>query len=241
MDNREKEWLLKRTGRFTASGMKKLMTKGTKGRAFGDTAIGYLYQIAYERRTGRPVRGTHCANFDFGHENEPRAIEWLRANTNLTVRSCTTDYPDIIFVTHPQKDYIGDSPDFYCLDDNDKIEAIGEIKCFASQAKFEEVLESTKADMVDEYKEQLATHFLCHPEVDKLIYVIYDGSSDDDDFDPCDFNNPDRGAIFIYYRSEFKDLIQLIEKRADAGFQHILIAEQQTEVRIRDINDYYPQ
>lgn len=236
MENKVKDWMQRRAGHFTASGMKKLMTRGTKGRKYGDTAIGYLYQIAYEIRTGRPIRGVRCANFDFGHENEPRAIEWLRNNTSLTIRHCEADYPEITFKEHPELMFIGDSPDFYAVNDNEEIEALGEIKCLASQAKFEEALESTKADVVDEYKEQLATHFLCHPGIDKLYYIIYDGSADDDEFDPGDFNAEDRGVIFTFYRSEFEDLIQDIKERCCEAWDYLKLSRRHS-LRIRDINN----
>lgn len=238
MESRQKNWLQRRAGHFTASCMKKLLTKGTKGRKYGDTAIGYLYQIAYERRTGRPVRSAKCANFDFGHENEPRAIEWLRANTQVNIRHCEADYPEIVFKQHPNLDFIGDSPDFYVVNDDEEIEALGEIKCLASQAKFEEMLESTKSDVVDEYKEQLATHFMCHPGVDKLLYVIYDGSSDDDEFDPGDFDNEDRGVIFVFYRKEFEELIEQIEARCKEAWDYMQIVKQDPDLRIKNINSY---
>jgi len=220
MDEREKRWKQARCENITSSPLAKLNTKGTKGRLWGDQACKYLWEKIYERRRHKPVRNEDNKNFRWGHEQQPIAIAWLRENTMWNVFDCECDGDEITFVKPWSDVRYGDSPDFYVMGDNGKIEAIGEIKCVVSQAKFEEYTLSTPADLIDEYKEQLAAHLMAHPGVDLLYYVIYDGLSVDDELDFVDVMDASRGIIVKYTREDFGDLIPELEVRireADAA------------------------
>jgi len=95
MDEREKRWHQNRCGKVTSSSLAKLLTKGTKGKLWGDTSINYLYEKLYELENNKPIRNESNANFRWGHEQEPLAIEWLRANTMYDIKHCSEDFDEI--------------------------------------------------------------------------------------------------------------------------------------------------
>lgn len=214
MTEREKQWHLKRCGKVTGSGLSDLMTKGTKGKEWGSTAISYLYEKKYELRTGKPKRSESNKNFAFGHEHEGMAIEWLKANTMYSVLHCSSeiDFPDGIYFKDDIIQDLGDSPDALIDDD-----IIGECKCLVSQKKFEAMRLMSKEEVIDEYKEQFADHLLSHPNRPKLLYWIYDAMVDEDELDMINPLHPDRGVIWIFDRSEFEGLIEEIKERVRIG------------------------
>jgi len=131
---RQERWLAKRSGRITASTLPDLMKQGRgKGVLWGETAKKVLYPVKYERRTGLTRESKdYIKNFIFGHENEIKAIEWLKKNGH-EIKSCSDDFDEIVFFT--PFDGFGDSPDFLT---NDGV-GVGEIKCTVDQGKFEEL------------------------------------------------------------------------------------------------------
>jgi len=205
MDARERQWHERRMGLITSSCLSDLMTKGTKGVLWGKTAIGYLYDKLYERRSGRPIRNSSNRNFEFGHINEPLAIEWMRENLPFTIKHCSSvdDFPEGVKFCDDVLDGFGDSPDGYADED-----MVVEVKCLASQGKFEMIRRSTKADVVEEYRYQFVGHLIGNPHCNKIIYVCYDGNDEDDEFDNGDLMDENRGVVFIYDRSDFEGLIE---------------------------------
>lgn len=232
MDERLQNWYRKRCGRITSSALKDLMTKGRgKGDKYGVGAVDYLYQKKRERRTGKPVFERDNYNFIFGHDNEKYAIAWLRHNTELDIRSCADDFPEIVFDIHPEMDFVGDSPDFFVGDD------VGEIKCPINEAKLERLLGASREDVVEEYRDQLCGHLSCHPKAEKLYYLVYDGTHDADEFDERDPNDRTRGKLFVFRRSEFEERIAEIEAREREAWDFLLMAEEQG-LPLEAINDY---
>lgn len=216
--------------------MKDLMTPGrAKGVKYGEKAIDYLYEIKRERRIEKPVFDRDNYNFRYGRDNEPYAISWLRTNTNLTVRDCSNDFPEKIFVIHPDLPFSGDSPDGY-INGTDLLE----VKSLVNEAKFERYLEMSREDLVGEYRDQFAQHFACHPNAEKLYYLIYDGTHDEDEFDERDPNEPSRGKYFIYRRKELEERIAEIEARQREAFSFLLISEE-TGIPLFKINEYLRQ
>ena len=132
-----------------------------------------MYAVRYERRTGTMRENGSNKAFDWGHENEPLAVEWVRSQLMNEIKSCTTDFKDIVF-NEPFEGF-GDSPDFYVYGFDGKVIALGEIKCPMSQGKIESLQFGNTIDEKDEYYWQFLGHFLGRPDVDKLYYVIYDG------------------------------------------------------------------
>lgn len=171
-EQKEYEWKLKRHGKITASTLPDLMKSG-KGTPYGKTFFDTLYLVRYERRTGVTRENGSNKAFDWGHENEPLAVEWVRGQLMDEVKSCTTDFEDIIF-NEPFAGF-GDSPDFYLYGSDGKIKALGEIKCPMSQGKIEALQFLNEITDKDEYYWQFLGHFVGMPTVATLYYVIYDG------------------------------------------------------------------
>ncbi|EOA55606.1 hypothetical protein HMPREF1214_03729 [Bacteroides sp. HPS0048] len=171
-EQKEFEWKEKRRGKITASTLPDLMKEG-RGCPFGKTALDVMYAIRYERRTGLIRENGNNKAFEWGHENEPLAVEWVRTQLLNEIKSCTNDFKDIVF-NEPFEGF-GDSPDFYLYDVTGKVIALGEIKCPMSQGKIESLQLLSEINEKDEYYWQFLGHFLGRPDVDTLYYVIYDG------------------------------------------------------------------
>ncbi|WP_455671670.1 YqaJ viral recombinase family protein [Phocaeicola sp.] len=178
-EQKEHEWKLKRCGKITASVLPDLMTTGrAKDELFGAKALAVMYITRYERRTKTLREQQSNKNFDWGHDNEPLAVEWVRSQLPFsTIKSCTTDFDEIVF-NKPFEGF-GDSPDFYVYDPSGNITSIGEIKCPIGQAKIEELRFLKEITEKTEYYWQFLGHFVGRPDVDTLYYVIYDGYQND--------------------------------------------------------------
>ena len=196
MTERELRWRKARVGCITSSGLAGLMKSGRgKDNSWGDTAISYMYEKRYERVRSKSVRNEDNKNFRWGHEQEPMALAWLRENTMWNVKGCTDDFVDIVFIRPFPDVAFGDSPDFYAYDEDGVLFAVGEIKCLASQEKFDKYTLCTREELIGEYRDQFVGHLLAHPEVDRLLYVIYDGKAEEDELDEVDELAPERGII----------------------------------------------
>lgn len=196
-EQKEYAWKAKRHGKITSSTLPDLMKAG-KGTPYGKAFFDALYLVRYERRTGITRENGACKAFDWGHENEPLAVEWVRSQLIDEVKSCTTDFPDIVF-NEPFAGF-GDSPDFYVYGLDGKIKALGEIKCPMSQGKIETLQFLNEINEKDEYYWQFLGHFVGMSDVDVLYYVIYDGYT----------NN---GRIIEMHRAEHEANIQKLADR----------------------------
>lgn len=172
MKSNEFEWKEKRRGKITASTLPDLMKAG-KGCIFGKAALDVMYAVRYERRTGLTRENGSAKAFDWGHENEPLAVEWVRGQLMNDIKSCSDDFEDIVF-NEPFEGF-GDSPDFYVYGFNGDVIALGEVKCPMSQGKIESLQFTTEITDKDEYYYQFLGHFIGRPDVDLLYYVIFDG------------------------------------------------------------------
>jgi len=211
MDAREIIWHNERCGKCTSSKLSDLLTKGTKGIQWGKTSLTYLYSKRKELRTGIPAYHADNKNFRDGRMNEPLAIACLRENTMYDIKHCSVDYPQIRVTSGGIDDFL-DSLDFIADDI-----FLGEIKCVETDEKFEYISCCTKADVIDEYKEQMAGHFLGNPGFDKLMYVVYRGRVEDYELDTIDEMDASRLKIFIFDRADFGELISSIEPRIKEG------------------------
>lgn len=171
-EQKEFEWLEKRRGLITSSVLPDLMKEG-RGVPFGKAALDVMFAIRYERRTGITRENGSNKAFDWGHANEPLAIEWMRTQLLYDIKSCTTDFEDIVF-NQPFEGF-GDSPDAYLYHSSGELVALGEIKCPMAQGKIESLQLLKGIDEKEEYYWQFLGHFLGRPDVDVLYYVIYDG------------------------------------------------------------------
>lgn len=196
-EQKEYEWREKRHGKITASTLPDLMKAG-KGTPYGKAFFDALYLVRYERRTGVTRENGSNKAFDWGHENEPLAVEWVRSQLMDEVRSCTTDFEDIVF-NEPFAGF-GDSPDFYVYAPDGTIKALGEIKCPMSQGKIETLQFVNEITDKDEYYWQFLGHFVGMPTVQALYYVIYDGYTN-------------TGRIIAMNRADHVDNIQKLTDR----------------------------
>lgn len=196
-EQKEYEWKEKRRGKITSSTLPDLMKAG-KGTPYGKSFFDALYLVRYERRTGLTRENGSCKAFDWGHDNEPLAVEWVRTQLINEVKSCTTDFSDIVF-NEPFAGF-GDSPDFYVYGTNGEITALGEIKCPMNQSKIESLQFFNEITDKDEYYWQFLGHFVGIPTVNTLYYVVYDGYRND-------------GRIVPMYREEHADNIRRLTER----------------------------
>lgn len=242
---------MKRCGRVTSSALEKLFTggrisltgdeyamaKAAKTRTtidveFGETAISYVYELVREKRRNKPTFHRDNYNFEWGHAQEPYAIEWLRTNTMLNIQSCTTDFDEIVFNICACG--LGDSPDFYVGE-----EGIGEIKCPVTESKYEAIQDMTDMEVAEQYSPlQLAGHFMGYPKAKRLYLLIYDGQNDEDAFDKLSPVAPERGKLVVFDREQFEPHIAAIEEKV--GFVTDFIQKViDGEVKVREINDYW--
>jgi len=194
---KEYEWREKRRGKITASVLPDLMQAG-RGKIFGTKAIEAMFAIRYERRTGIVRESTSSKAMDWGNQNEPLAVEWLRSQFMQHIESCSHDCEDIVF-NEPLPGF-GDSPDAYMYDFEGVRDAVIEIKCPISQSKIEalQLLKSVTKDT--EYYWQFIGHFIGSPDVDTLYCAIYDA-----------YRN--RGQILEMKRADHVEAIQEATER----------------------------
>lgn len=212
---KEERWKKKRAGKITGSPCPNLM-KGGRGVSWGETAKKVLYPIKYERRTGLiREHNANIFNFRWGHENEPRAIDWLRRNGFSDIR-WSEELEDIIF-NESIKGH-GDSPDF------DGAGLVGEIKCHVDQGLIESYRELTHIhDKHDNYY-QCLSHFVGDQKADVLLFVSYDAYADN-------------GHIVEMLRKDHQDNIgKLTERIIQADM--VIDAALAGETTISEINEY---
>ncbi len=112
MEQRSDEWFAARLGKFTASGISKLMAGGK-----GLTRAAYLRSIRFERMTGKPSADYTNAAMQRGIELEPEARASYELIYGVTVE-------EVGLVLHPELPMAGASPDGLVGDDG-----LIEIKC----------------------------------------------------------------------------------------------------------------
>jgi len=151
IDQRSDEWFAARAGKITASRMHDVMTERERGEFKSGprkgqqkpqplALVNYAHQLAAERLTMKPRKQVKAAALAWGQTVEPAALAAYQAETGLIVTPAE-------FMTHPQYDFIGASPDF--LVDND---GGGEIK---SPESSEVHLETLLTGLPSEHIEQI--------------------------------------------------------------------------------------
>ena len=215
---RELAWKIKRSKRITSSNIKKLNTGGTKGNVFGETAKTYINQIITQIKEGDLMDETERGEIwqmQFGKENEPLAINWWRENFMEEIKSGADDFGDILFLC--PNEFFGDSPDALIYD-NDELLGWGEVKCPANKTKACNLTDGTKtkADVIDEYRDQFVGHFLGLPSADVGYYIIYNAHINALTGKPYD-----RGVRFIITREELSTEIDATEAKIEKVYEFI--------------------
>ncbi len=117
MEQGSDEWFNIRAGKITASSCYNLFVKGKADHGFGTGAITSMYKIMEERITGEPRQSFSTKGTDWGHEYEPKAIEFYELQRFVTVDR-------IGFIEFG--DFVGCSPDGIIPSMNKGVE----VKCF---------------------------------------------------------------------------------------------------------------
>lgn len=243
MEKKNKDWFLSRTGYLSASNLDKLMSKGRGKEEWGQTAISYLYNIERQRWLNEPPEEISAQQLKWGNEQEPYAVEWIRANGGLNqdiiVRHYETDFDEKPFIKVDWAKY-GASPDADLFNTaTGKIVALIEIKCVwgdkdtAMYFSPSRTYEKKKADAFAAHGDQMAGQLLAFPEVDSIYLVKYDGQTDGefDMRDPLDFT---RGIMFGFSRGEFGDYLDKLKDRIIKADQYLGLGYE-----LDLINEYY--
>lgn len=229
----ELEWKKKRATRITSSGLAKLNTGGRgKSEFFGKTAIDYIDDIVFQIRENDLIDEPSAWQMDFGKDNEPLALNWIRENFMEEVKSGATDFGDILFMCIG--DHFGDSPDGLVYQ-NDELIAWLEIKCPANKKKACNLTQPnvTLADVVDEYRDQFIGHFIGNPECDFGWYVIYNAHTNELTGKPYN-----RGVRFVLRREDFEPSISIMEEKIYRVYQFIKLCVA-GEYKPEQINEWW--
>lgn len=234
MDKKERDWHLKKVGKFSASCAKDLMSASGK---WIEGNIDYLYEIQYQRLTGEPEPPVSSRPMQIGIENEPYAIEWFRANyPTMNILHCDKDFTEKIFDEPFAEMMFGVSPDAFVFKQDSGINIDGapyvyserfkqyissliEIKCVVGRKNIVRYFSPTlafevKRDMAKkEHIWQMAAQMLAYPNVQKIILLKYLPQIDENPWDLRDVTDPSRGIMFEFSRTELAVEIHQFEQR----------------------------
>ena len=206
------QWLIKRAGFISASCLSDLMCKG-RGKDWGDTAISYLRKVEYERMMGTPGINKDAPALRFGRENEPYAVEWIKANFHADVRYYEEDFEEKPFITVPWA----------------KFGATRDVTVVL-------LVEPKKAEALKEHRDQIAGQFLACPTVQKIHILKYNPQRDECDWDIMDPTDPRRGIIFTITREEMGDYLDKVKERIIKADKFL-----NTGLDLETINEYYKE
>lgn len=120
---RSDNWFEHRIGKFTGSGMHKLMTEGRgKDARFGDTAKAYVFSKLYERVSNSRIVIPETFAMAKGKEVEEDAMRIFGERTRFYVKPCE-------YINSKDVEYVGASPDGLVYDSKDKLCGVWETKC----------------------------------------------------------------------------------------------------------------
>jgi len=230
METKEREWLLHKVGKFSASNADKLMSASGK---WIEGNIDYLYELQYQRLTGEPTPPVYARPMQLGIENEPYGIEWIRSNKpELNILHCESDFTEKVF-EEPYPDLMfGVSPDAFVMNgvwdvenvtyDNyikRNIASLVEVKCVVGRKNTVRYFSPTldlmiKRDMAKkEHIWQMAAQLLAYPNVETIFLLKYLPQIDDNPWDLRSVTDPTRGLLFEFSRDELIVEIRTIEQR----------------------------
>ena len=125
---RTEDWFKQRIGKFTGSGIKKLMTVGRgKDCKWGDTAKEYVFSKLYERVSNSRIQTPETYAMMKGKEAEEDAIRIFGERTRFHIEP-------VEFLLSPDVPYIGASPDGLVYDSRNNLVGTFETKCRMDEA-----------------------------------------------------------------------------------------------------------
>lgn len=234
------QWLMKRAGFISASSLSYLMCKG-RYKAWGKEAISYLRKVEYERMVGTPGLHKDAPALSFGRENEPYAVEWIKANIHADVRYYEEDFEEKPFITVPWARF-GATPDVDIADENGNPIELFEIKCTYSESSTYFYFSPSapesrkKAEVLKEHRDQIAGQFLACPTVQRIHVLKYNPQRDDTDWDIMDPLDPKRGIIFTFTREEMGTYLDDVKERIIKADKFL-----NTGLDLETINEYYKE
>lgn len=119
---RSDEWYKQRVGKFTGSGMAKLMSEGRGSSKWGETAKAYVFSKLYERVSDSCIFVPETFQMAKGKEVEADAMKIFSERTRYYVKP-------VEFILSPDLDFVGASPDGLAYDSRDRLVGTWETKC----------------------------------------------------------------------------------------------------------------
>lgn len=216
--DKELEWKKERVGLITASELGGIMSASGK---IIDSNLDYVRKKRFERsrRFSLPVNGRAL---DVGHEQEPYAVRWFKANHPEREIIYSQDCDKIPFWKVDWANF-GASPDCFSPDES----FVLEIKSVVGNtnleffADFYTSYEDKRAYVLKEHGDQLAGQFLSNEKVQEIWLLKYLYQRDEIDEDTDSPLATWRGIIFKFKREEFdlkryKDRIVLFDTFIDS-------------------------
>lgn len=120
---RTEDWYARRIGKFTGSGIHKLMSEGRgKDCKFGETAKSYVFSKLYERVSNSRIMTPETYQMAKGKEVEVDAMRIFGERTRFYVQPAE-------FIISDEVPYVGASPDGLVFDSKDRLVGVWETKC----------------------------------------------------------------------------------------------------------------
>ena len=210
MPSKEDIWRKKRVGLITASELSNIVSASGK---IIDGNISYIRSKRWERKHGfsHPVSSRPM---EIGNEQEPMAVEWLRANTGIKDIVYSKELSEIPLWTSTSCP-MGASPDAYTRDES----IVFEIKTNVSPAVIEffndeyTSYEEKKAVVWKDHGDQILGQFISNPRVNEIWLLRYTYQDDDIMADTDSPIAPWRGIIFKFARKDYEQSLADMKER----------------------------
>lgn len=217
--DKEMVWKQKRLGVISASELGDIVSASGK---IIDTNLDYVRRKRFERKHKFSLPVSARA-FDIGHEQEPYAVKWFRANVPDVEIVYSQDCAEIPF-WRADWGRFGASPDCFTPDES----IVVEIKTVVGNTTAEYYdddatpYEDKMASVRKEHGMQIAGQFLSNPKVREIWVLKYLHQRDEVDEDTDTPLAPWRGHLFKFKREEFdleelKNRIVLFDLFIDSG------------------------
>ena len=207
---KEDKWLKARCGVITASELSSITSASGK---IIDGNLTYIRSKRWERKHGfsHPVSSRPM---EIGTEQEPMAVEWIRANLGFPEVIYSKELPEIPF-WKAEDCPLGASPDAFLPDES----IVFEIKTNVSPATIEfyndefTLYEEKKEAVLKEYGDQILGQFLSNDKVKEIWLVRYTYQDDDIMSDTDSPLAPWRGIVFKFKRDDYYMSIAALRAR----------------------------
>lgn len=227
--DKETLWKRRRVGKITASELNQIFSASGK---ITDGNLDYVRHKRFERTYGfsYPVS---ARNFDIGHEQEPYAVEWFRANYPEKPVLYAQELPEIPIWEADFANFSA-SPDAFSEDEA----FVLEIKTVVGNTSVEYYAdkrtsyEDKRQSVLREHGMQLAGQLLSNPKVQEIWLLKYIYQRDECEEDLSSPLAPWRGVVFKFTREDFP--LEDVRERI-CLFDDFIDSYEETK-RLKDIN-----